>query len=380
MLTRTVLLPAGVVVLVLAGALIAPPGRTELDLLGLMLPVLGALSLTLRKRAPVAVLAVTALCSLGYTAGGYPGVLPAFPLMVALYTAVDAGYRGPALVCSTTALAGGLVIDLAYADDGSFREIAQRWSLLAGWLVAAKVLGEVTRHRRGYLRQVEQRALDAERTREETALRRASEERLRIARELHDSLTHIISVIKVQAGVAVHLDRKRGQPVSEALLAIQEASTEAMRELRATLEVLRSDDREPGTGLDRLDALVERARSAGLPVAVEVSGVRRALPEEVDRAAYRIVQEALTNVARHAGPATATVCIEYGPERLTVQVADDGSARPGAEPAPGNGLTGMRERVAGLGGRLLAGPRPEGGFGVRAELPAPVVVSSGSVS
>ncbi len=370
MLRRTVLLPAGVVVLVLAGALIAPPGRTELDLVGYLLPVIGALSLTLRRQAPVAVLAITALCSLGYTAGGYPGVLPVFPLMIALYTAVDAGYRGPALVCSTTALAGGMIIDLTHADGASVREVAQRWALLAGWLVAAKVLGEVTRHRRGHMRQIEQRALDAERTREETARRRASEERLRIARELHDSLTHIISVIKVQAGVAVHLDRKRGQPVSPALLAIQEASTEAMRELRATLEVLRSDDREPGNGLDRLDALVERARSAGLPATVEVSGVRRALPDEVDRAAYRIVQEALTNVARHAGPATAAVWIEFEPECLTVQVDDDGSARPGTEPEAGVGLTGMRERVAGLGGRLLVGPRPEGGFRVRAELPA----------
>jgi signal transduction histidine kinase len=369
MLKRTVLLPAGVVVLVLFGALIAPPGRNELDLVGYLLPVVGALSLTFRRQAPVAVLAVTAACALGYAAGGYPGVLPVFPLMVALYTAVDAGYRGQALVCSSTALVGGVVIDLSQADGGSVREVVQRWALLAGWLVAAKVLGEVTRHRRGYVRQVEQRALDAERTREETARRRASEERLRIARELHDSLTHIISVIKVQAGVAVHLSHKRGEPVPEALLAIQEASTEAMRELRATLEVLRSDAREAGNGLDRLDALVERARSAGLPATVEVSGVRRALPDEVDRTAYRIVQEALTNVARHAGPATAAVCIAFEPEMLTVQVDDDGSARAGTEPEPGVGLTGMRERVVGLGGRLRVGPRPEGGFRVRAELP-----------
>src|SRR6266508_3077740 len=348
-------LVGGVLVVVVAGAFTAPPGRTPLDAAGITLAVTGAVALLARRRAPVAALAVTAACVLGYTAGGYPGVLPAVPLMVALYTAADLAHRAAAVVCSSTALAGGLAIDLALTRDGSVREIVQRWSLLAGWLVAAKVLGEVGRHRRGYLHQVEQRAIEAERTREETALRRASEERLRIARELHDSLTHSISVIKVQAGVAVHLDRKRGEPVPQALLAIGRASAEAMRELRATLEVLRSDDGDPGNGLDRLDALVARARAAGLPATVRVDGVRRPLPREADATAYRIVQEALTNVARHAGPATAQVRIGFDPDGLTVQVDDDGAASPGQDPQPGVGLTGMRERVTGLGGTLLAG-------------------------
>lgn len=204
-----------------------------------------------------------------------------------------------------------------------------------------------------------------------TGLRLAVEERRRIARELHDSLTHDISLIKVQAGIAVHLARQRGEPVPDSLLAIQEASTDAMRELRATLHVLRDQEEEtPGSGLDRLGDLVARARSAGLTTALTVSGERRTLPAEVERTAYRIIQEALTNATRHAGEASVLVQISYLPDVLSVRVDDDGRARPDAPPEPGIGLTGMRERVTALGGRLRAGPRREGGFTVEAELPA----------
>ncbi|GAA2073873.1 sensor histidine kinase [Actinomadura alba] len=239
--------------------------------------------------------------------------------------------------------------------------------------MAAGVTATVTRHRQAYLEEAEQRAAEAERTREEAALRRAGEERLRIARELHDSLTHSISIITVQAGVAVHLARSHGEDVPPALLVIQEAGGDAMRELRATLEVLRDPDHSDGdaqaSGLDRLDDLVERARSTGLPATVTISGIRRELPTEVDRAAYRIVQEALTNVSRHADGAAAAVRIDYADEELVVQVDDDGKVHPDAPPVPGTGLLGMRERVAALGGRLRTEPRSEGGFTVRAELP-----------
>ncbi|HUR03885.1 MAG TPA: sensor histidine kinase, partial [Nonomuraea sp.] len=248
-------------------------------------------------------------------------------------------------------------------------------TLLLGWFVAAGVAATVSRHRQAYLHQVEERAAEAERTREEVALRRAGEERLRIARELHDSLTHSISIIKVQAGVAVHLARKRGEEVPPALLAIQEASGDAMRELRATLEVLRDPDADadageaPGSGLDRLGDLLDRARSAGLPATVLITGTPGSLPAEVDRAAYRIVQEALTNVSRHAGGAAAAVRIDYGRDELVVQIDDDGRAGGDATHVPGVGLLGMRERVTALGGRLRAESRPEGGFTVRAALP-----------
>ena len=224
-----------------------------------------------------------------------------------------------------------------------------------------------------HLREVEQRAEEAERTRDEAARRRAVEERLRIARDLHDSLTHSISVIQIQAGVAVHLARKRGEDVPPALLAIQEAGADAARELRATLGVLRSEEDGDGSGLRHLDNLVARARAAGLPVTVTVTGAERLLPPEVDQVAYRIVQEALTNVSRHAGHAYTSVHLHYTPQALSIQVDDDGKGTGTSVGAlssgPGLGLVGMRERVSALGGRLRAGPRVGGGFQVRAELP-----------
>jgi signal transduction histidine kinase len=191
-------------------------------------------------------------------------------------------------------------------------------------------------------------------------------------------------VICVQAGVAVHLARKRGEDVPPALLAIQEAGADAARELRTTLSVLRSDQDGDSSDLGQLDRLVARARAAGLPVTVTVTGAQRPLPPEADQAAYRIVQEALTNVSRHAGRACARVHLHYSPDALSVQVDDDGTgtgasagtgtragAGPGSRPAgPGLGLIGMRERVTALGGRLHAGPRDGGGFQVYAELPA----------
>jgi signal transduction histidine kinase len=222
-----------------------------------------------------------------------------------------------------------------------------------------------------HLREVEQRADEAERTRDEVARRRAVEERLRIARELHDSLTHSISVVCVQAGVAVHLAGKRGEEPPPALLAIQEAGAEAARELRTTLSVLRSEEDGDSSGLGQLDRLVARS---GLPVTVTVTGSERALPPELDRAAYRIVQEALTNVGRHAGRANASVHLHYTPASFSVQIDDDGAGTSsGAGPRPagtGLGLIGMRERVTALGGHLRAGPRDGGGFQVRAEFPA----------
>jgi len=244
----------------------------------------------------------------------------------------------------------------------------------AGWLISAGVMVVTSRIWQLHLREVEQRAEEAERTKDEAARRRAMEERLRIARELHDSLTHSISVIQVQAGVAVHLARKRGEDVPPALLAIQEAGADAGRELRETLGVLRSVEDADGSGLSQLDSLVARARAAGLPVTVTVTGAQRPLPPEADQAAYRIVQEALTNVSRHAGEARASVRLHYTPDVLNVQVDDDGKGTAtgaGTRPAgPGLGLIGMRERVSALGGRLQAGPQDGSGFQVRAELPA----------
>jgi signal transduction histidine kinase len=252
--------------------------------------------------------------------------------------------------------------------------------LAAGWVVSAGVMAVAFRVWQLHLHEVEQRAEEAERTRDEMAQRRAMEERLRIARELHDSLTHSISVIQVQVGVAVHLARKRGEDVSPALLAIEEAGADAVRELRETLGALRSEEDADGSGLGQLDSLVARARTGGLTLTLSVTGAQRPLPPEVDQAAYRIVQEALTNVSRHAAEASATVHLHFEPEVLSVQVDNDGNgavADPGAgggsrPSGHGLGLVGMRERVTALGGRLQAGPQDGGGFRVWAELPARV--------
>ncbi|GGJ54896.1 sensor histidine kinase [Streptomyces brasiliensis] len=331
------------------------PGTTVFDH---ALIVLACAALAFYRAAPRAVLAATTATGTAYVLHAHPGPLSALPVLGAVHTAARSGHRALAAAASALFLAGYV------ATDPSAREVAERAALLAGWFLCAVVTGLADRNWQAYLRQTEQRALEAERTREEAALRRAGEERLRIARELHDSLTHSISIVKLQAGVAVHLARKRGEEVPPALLAIQEASGEAMRELRATLEVLRTDE-PTGTPAQ----LVDRARAAGLAVELTATGDACAAPTAVERTVYRIVQEALTNAARHAGPARIRVGLDYGERELTVRVDDDGTADPARPPAHGTGLTGMRERVTALGGTLHAAPRAEGGFSVHARLP-----------
>lgn len=369
------MLAVGVTVLQVGAALTDPSGGAP-GALAFALISFAGLALAFSRRAPAAVLVLVSACMAAYELAGAPGDVLAFPVMAAVYAAVRQGRR-LALLAPVLALATAIVGDLATGEGGSVYGALEARFLLAGWIVAAAMVGQAASNWEAYLGQVEQRAADAERSREEAALRRAGEERLRIARELHDSLTHSISVIKVQAGVAVHLARKHGEEVPAALLAIHEASGDASRELRSTLGVLRTADgtEESVTalnGLARLDALVARARGAGLAVTLRTEGERRPLPEECDTAAYRIVQEALTNAARHAGgSATARVTIGYGEDALTLRVDDDGHASPDSPHAPGTGLLGMRERVTALHGRLDAGARPEGGFTVHALLPAP---------
>jgi signal transduction histidine kinase len=370
---RDVALALALAAFVTAVAPLGRAGSTGLDALAYVLLAASALALVARHRAPAAVLTIVTACVLVYQLRGYPHEeIAALPLLVAVYTAVRAGHWVLTIAVTGSALLAGTFASSPAADETP-RDFIERRFLTIGWVVAAGVLAEVSRQREAYVREVEDRAVEAERTREETARRRAGEERLRIARELHDSLTHSISVIKLQAGVAIHLARKRGEQVPDALVAIQEASRDATRELRATLEVLRTepgDDETAESGLDRLDDLIERVHAAGVPATVTISGDERPLPPAVDRAAYRIIQEALTNVSRHAGPATASVRVAFRPGELTVQIDDDGHATPDAPPVPGTGLIGMRERVTTLGGRLRAEPRPGGGFTVRAELPA----------
>ena len=351
----------GVVATLLVTGLSGQRSAANLDLLGYGLLTASGLALAARRRAPVPVLAVTGLCAVGYQAAGVD--VPAVAYLFAVYAAVRAGHRTVTVVASVLMLAALPLAALASGLHDTGEAFAQaRGALELAWLIAAGAAGEA-------LRQAERRADEAERTREETARRRADEERLHIARELHDSLTHQISVIKVQAEVAVHLASKRGEQVPEALLAIREAGREAARELRATLEALRDDDLNPPRGLDHLPELVQRAQTAGLDAKLTIEGHRNDVPAAVDRTAYRIVQESLTNIARHAAAATAWVRIDYRPDALVIRVDDDGTATSDTAPVPGVGLLGMRERVTALGGRLRAAPRSEGGFTVHAELP-----------
>ncbi|MGW6274511.1 sensor histidine kinase [Streptomyces sp. NPDC055060] len=351
----------GVSAALVTTALARPDSGTGLDALAYALLVAGGLALAARRRAPVAVLAATGLSAVGYQAAGLD--VPVVAYLFAVYAAVRAGHRTLAVATSVALLAALPLAALASGPYDTGEAFARaRGALEIAWLIAAGAAGEA-------LRQAERRADEAERTREETARRRADEERLRIARELHDSLTHQISVIKVQAEVAVHVARRRGERVPEALLAIQEAGREANRELRATLEALRDDDTTPPRGLDHLPDLVERARTLGLDTTLTVEGQRHAVPTAVGRTVYRIVQESLTNITRHAGAATASIRIDWREGTLAVRVDDDGTATPDTVPVPGVGLLGMRERVTALGGRLRAEPRGEGGFTVQAELP-----------
>jgi signal transduction histidine kinase len=360
---------AAIGALLLGEAAIAPDAGPVRPL-DVVLILVTAVAVALCRRFPVPALLVTTAAMLALHVRVHAGVSAAFPVLGTVYVASWRGYKVAAGLSSIVFLAGFLARDISMAPAGRpGQQIVERTSLLLGWFLAANVAGLVARQRRKYLEQVEQRAAEAERTREEMALRRAGEERLRIARDLHDSLTHSISVVKVQAGIAVHLARKHGEQPSPALLAIQEASSEAMRELRATLEVLRSPADAGRIGLAKVNELAERTRSAGVPVLVTVTGEPPELPDEVDQAGYRVVQEALTNVARHAGPATAEVCLEYAPAQLTVSVTDDGRAAAGGAVTPGVGLRGMRERVTGLGGTLHADRRDDGGFAVRATFP-----------
>jgi signal transduction histidine kinase len=237
--------------------------------------------------------------------------------------------------------------------------------VVAAWVAAILAASALVRVRREvWAREREER--DA------AEKRRADEERLRIARELHDVLAHSISVINVQAGVGLALLDSNPEQARTALTTIKAASKEALGEVRQVLDTLRTPGqapRAPAPGLDRLPELVEQAASAGLGVDIRTEGERTALPPGADLAAFRIVQEALTNVVRHSGSRTARVHIAYAPGRLRLRVDDDGPATGSDAGGSGNGLAGMRERAAALGGTIEAGPRPDGGFQVRAELP-----------
>ena len=331
------------------GAAQNQPDRVAMDALAVVLVLLGPAALAWRDRWPlvavgVAIGAADVYVGLGYAYG------PIFvSVVLALFSAVQSGHRRQTWLLAAVGFVG---FSAAHVLDDHAATSIGHLGLVAGWLAVVLALAEVVRSRR------EQAAV-----RERNA---ADEQRLLLAQELHDVLAHNLALINVQASVALHL-AQADDPTASALTAIKEASRESLHELRTALDVLRRGEaapRAPAPRLADVGELVDGVRSSGLDVHLTVD-VRGALPAAVDLAAYRIVQEALTNVTRHAHASRATVRIEQG-DGVRVEVVDDGLGG-GAE--AGNGIRGMRERAAALGGTVEAGSGPGGGFRVAADLP-----------
>jgi signal transduction histidine kinase len=341
------------------------PARRAFDLGTVALIGVATGALVARRRDPVAVLEVVFGAILVYFVVGYANGPIWLALIVAYVTAVLRGHR---LAAAVTAVIGFAIFPwLDFLIRGGPAPSAAVLAGLAAWLLVLLGGAEIVRFRR-------ERAAEAVRMREEESLRRASEERLRIARELHDALGHHLSLINVQSGVALHLNEDLPEQTRSSLSAIKRASKEALIELRSVLDILREPGecapRFPTSTLARLEDLVSQAAAAGLEVRTEIEGDVRPLPFGVDVAAFRIVQEALTNVTRHAPGATATVRLAYGERDLTVQIDDDGGGiTTHGTVGTGKGIVGMRERVDALGGELEASHRPGGGFRVQARFP-----------
>jgi signal transduction histidine kinase len=381
--------------------------------------LIGPFALLWRRRFPVPVFAVAAAASIGFASFAQPRWIYAVAPGMALFNLAKLGRRWAALIGAAGALTAYVLVCLVFADrlgvPAGARPDARDLTLLPVALVVLIFLGGAARIRAQHLAEMIKVQAERARAEEEHERRQASEERLRMARELHDVLGHHLSLISVQAGVGLHLMDSRPEQAREALTAIKTASAEALREVRSVLDVLRTDDeaapRQPVLGLSRLDDLTA---GAGLPVTTRVTGDERSLPAEVDRAAYRIVQEALTNVRKHAAEgATAAIAVDYLPTALHLAIRNN--APPGAAPPPpeqlgsppsaphsaspsgshsaspsasgfaspsasrstppstetsGSGIGGMRARAQSLGGTLEAGA-VDGGFLVSVLLPTP---------
>ncbi len=358
------------------------PPSTPVSAIGYALLIVSGLSIAARRSTPVAVFAITAVASLVYFGFDFPDRMSYLALFVALYTLAAYGDGRRSLIIAGTGIS---ILSVGWLIAGADVEpvSAIGWVFFRiGASVISTALGENVRSRRVIATEAQQRAELAERSREEEARARVDAERLRIAREVHDTVAHAIAVINVQSGVTAHVLDKRPEQAREALRTIEQTSSRALREMRAILGVLRDgDDREPYPGLDRIHELTGKARDAGLDVALEQTPPVAPLPSAVGGAAYRIVQESLTNVIRHVGPTRVTVTLEPGVDDLRIRVIDDGgspgnTARAAGTTAPGRGIIGMRERCRLLGGELDARPHPNGGFEVVARLPLSPVSSS----
>ncbi|MCG5216192.1 histidine kinase [Streptosporangium soli] len=343
------------------GAYHGQPDRLPTDLVGYLLLLAGPIMLAARRRWPVATLMASVVVTIVYIMAGYAYGPPFLAPIILLYTAVTTGHRRAAWLTA----GGFFAFILAYTTWVAPVPTAGLWHdfSVAAVILVVLTVSEIVRAQR-------ERKAERRRVAEEEGRRQASEERLTMAQELHDVLAHNISLIHVQASTALHLIDDQPEQARTALATIKVASKDVLGEMRSVLNVLRDGaPRSPTAGLDRLEELIERT---GLPVTRKTNGEIRPLPPSVERAVYRIIQESLTNVTRHAPGAAVTVTLTYGPGTLVIQVTDEGSAAPGSltDAGSGNGIPGMRERASALGGTLSAGPYHHG-FRVEARLPIP---------
>src|SRR3954464_9568122 len=341
------------------GASSNQPDRKSVDALAIALVLVGPLVLAVRDRWPLLAVAVSIIAAEIYIALGSPFGPIFLSIVVALFAAVLAGRRRAA----TLLVAAGFVgfVGATVADPKSEGVGLVRLALVAGWVTVMLAMAELVRVRR-------MQAAERHRVAEEEERRREDAQRLLLAQELHDVLAHNISMINVQASVALHLLDEQPDQARPALANIKAASHDALRELRTALDVLRHGEdapRAPTPTLADLDGLVDSVRAGGLDIHLQIDGPVQQLPSAVELAAYRIVQEALTNITRHARAHDVSVHVEYD-DGVTIEVLDDGV---GGSPNGGNGIVGMRERAIALGGSVPAGPRPGGPFLVAAHLP-----------
>lgn len=362
---------------------------TDHGYLGYVLLIVSGVVVAVRRRWPVPAFVTTALASLVYYSVGFPDGPGWLGLFVALYTLTAYGDGHRSLVIAGVGITVLTIVWLVTSADIQPRAAIGWVFFRIGASVMSAALGESVRSRRVIAAEAQERAELAERSREEEARARVDAERLRIAREVHDTVAHAIAIINVQSGVTAHVLDKRPEVAREALLTIEQTSSRALREMRAILGVLRDDDNgaAPYPGLGQIDELTAKARAAGLDITLEETPPAAPLPSAVGSAAYRILQESITNVIRHVGPTRVTVALNSGIDVLEIRVTDEGChAAPGYDPAcphlpaqhssstassakRGRGIVGMRERCQLLGGELDAGPLPGGGFEVKARLP-----------
>ena len=379
------LLVDGLVALVAAGLALAQlqeqPNPRDRSTLNIAFVLLQTLPLVVRRRLPFTVFALGAgSMALQGSLGLYSPTFAFLALNVALFSLAAYGDRRLAIL-GVAAWAGLLSVHLIFfvATAWPHVAIADLYDLFNDWvlLAAAWVLGQGVRQRRAHAAELEDRAARLEREREEQARQAAIQERLRIARELHDVVAHSLSVIGVQAGAArLVLDADRTPARARAAVAsIEATANRAMGEMRRALGILRDTEQAgaalaPLPGLDRLPALLDQVRTAGLAVDLTVEGTPRPLATSIDLSLYRIVQEALTNALKHARATRAEVVVCYAAHDVTVEVTDDGRGSPSLPGGSGGaGTIGMQERVTLFGGELRVGPRPQGGYAVRACLP-----------